>query len=1039
MSRILSLILSILLITLIASSVLARPVERDTDRIHKKYGLPGLDTDQSGTGARVDSLFLFAASGPGAFGSDGTDGRGFTFDGAGGAATAGWTSVDKTSQQGMYWHMAPAAITAGHPTDMAGAGQPWTPGDVNNNYLLWCGRQNVCGWNRTIGYGNGWDQWLRIESQDFTDDIVINFYYSTSYEGDVWDHFEVMIEENASGNESIVTHFDDTTEGDQAAHDFTLTIEAADGTIYGDIILRFSTDGAWSDEDGILPSNIGAVWLDNLEVIVDGVTTIQEDFESAIMPSTISADIPSGAGDFAQLYSALFAQDICVVNVTNSWAFYDPETQNDNYPIPVITYGPPYLDNDVRSPILSLAHSLDDPSGQPLEMGADTQVWLYSWVYGDLPENPLIYYSWSIAAQVADVPCVNVAKNDGFVTYADARQWGLIDENVTQYAAESADGGQIEGLQMTLNCVDMFPFWVNINGDGTDHTPGPYFDNARLVLLNASSVAWDVNQISRFQDNFPEVSTGKVRIDSANNIAPISTDFIVPGDSSVIDLNMDLVGGIQHAINPTSGGDLPALYMWFRVVAGPHADMISPDMADQDASDGSWSPWVGTEIFDGSTYGVVQADSARTNGNWSPGVWAFDFNDEYFLPGDVIQLFYRAESVDGVIETSPRWAMSTSPELRGVYTARCLPTDGSVMLFVEDHLGVRGFWDEAFQYNGYGNVDIYSVMGCTSGLDNGLAGRAESVDLVQYTTIVWSSGSIPTYTVSQHGIDNSGDDLLLTNWLENSEHTVALWMMGDMLAGDLGNSSMFLHDVLGAHLISSTQYYDDMTGIMVPEVSAVHPALEYLGGAPTFYVDGGCPGLEDFNVIVPYGTMSSTTFAWEDDSGTGMVAGVLNLDPDGDGEVTNGNGQNNPVAFNPFGYYHAWDSGYALSVDRDYVRLMVGHVLSNLLHAIPNQAEVGIPEDPVPATQLRGNYPNPFNPTTTISFNLAEAGPVELVVYDIAGRRVIELVNAKLDQGSHDIRWDGRDISGNRVASGIYFYKMDAGSYSATDKMVMLK
>ena len=89
---------------------------------------------------------------------------------------------------------------------------------------------------------------------------------------------------------------------------------------------------------------------------------------------------------------------------------------------------------------------------------------------------------------------------------------------------------------------------------------------------------------------------------------------------------------------------------------------------------------------------------------------------------------------------------------------------------------------------------------------------------------------------------------------------------------------------------------------------------------------------------------------------------------------------------------------------------------------------------------LSQNYPNPFNPSTTIVFELPEANTVTLRIYNIKGQLVRTLLNnGAWDAGRHSVKWDGRNQSGNRIASGIYIYHLSAGSFSKARRMILLK
>ena len=89
--------------------------------------------------------------------------------------------------------------------------------------------------------------------------------------------------------------------------------------------------------------------------------------------------------------------------------------------------------------------------------------------------------------------------------------------------------------------------------------------------------------------------------------------------------------------------------------------------------------------------------------------------------------------------------------------------------------------------------------------------------------------------------------------------------------------------------------------------------------------------------------------------------------------------------------------------------------------------------------QLQQNYPNPFNPETVISFQLPVASEVKLAIYDVTGRRVRTLVQAKRPAGSHEVVWDGRDDAGNPVPSGQYFVELQAGNAVSSRKLLLAK
>ena len=101
---------------------------------------------------------------------------------------------------------------------------------------------------------------------------------------------------------------------------------------------------------------------------------------------------------------------------------------------------------------------------------------------------------------------------------------------------------------------------------------------------------------------------------------------------------------------------------------------------------------------------------------------------------------------------------------------------------------------------------------------------------------------------------------------------------------------------------------------------------------------------------------------------------------------------------------------------------------------------LGGPNVTVPTSySLKQNYPNPFNPRTTIAYYVADAGNVSLVIYNLLGEQVRTLIDESQDVGEYSIEWDGRDDSGRAVSSGVYFYRLSAGDFNETKKMMLMK
>ena len=85
------------------------------------------------------------------------------------------------------------------------------------------------------------------------------------------------------------------------------------------------------------------------------------------------------------------------------------------------------------------------------------------------------------------------------------------------------------------------------------------------------------------------------------------------------------------------------------------------------------------------------------------------------------------------------------------------------------------------------------------------------------------------------------------------------------------------------------------------------------------------------------------------------------------------------------------------------------------------------------------NYPNPFNPVTTISYDLPKESLVSITIYDMLGNKVKTLINAQQRSGYHTLNWDATNNFGGKVSAGMYIYTIQAWEFSQANKMVLLK
>jgi hypothetical protein len=124
-------------------------------------------------------------------------------------------------------------------------------------------------------------------------------------------------------------------------------------------------------------------------------------------------------------------------------------------------------------------------------------------------------------------------------------------------------------------------------------------------------------------------------------------------------------------------------------------------------------------------------------------------------------------------------------------------------------------------------------------------------------------------------------------------------------------------------------------------------------------------------------------------------------------------------------------------VTSDNVGFLAAFVFVNSLP--PVSVSDGPSTNPLPRASMNQNFPNPFNPDTSIPFSVETAGRVILRIYDSRGHLVRILLDEERQPGNYEIVWDGRSDRGERLSSGSYFYQIESHGFQSTRKMIALK
>ena len=929
------------------------------------------------------------------------------------------------------------------------------PGGAGN-IAAWCGDITIPACNASDvegGYGSSWNDLIEWRAAVANPAIGVTVHFTAYANIDSepgYDGTEVVYYD-ADGRFSAA-YFDGTILNQFIDVTFSLSPADYQGAGSNEVVVQvnFQSDGGWDDGDCSFPS-AGAVQIDDITVTLDqgsGLVSSFTDFESGWGDWAVA--FPVGVGDFAQIWTNLEDIDPCFSNYSAQVAFID-----DGLIVPGVgpslcqdwCYGPGgYIVNTTggaAGPDSHLFIAVESPVIEWPSTDADGAYIVYeAYRHEDLTADaPGMFYTWSVrstaSADPADIELAAWADRN-FVYYGGPDYVRFL-ESVTDLMEPSRLFTQVQ-----FTCYELGYAWDWVGNDGY---PAPYFDNIRYMAYPFYGPGMASRELDLANDNFPAIAevdlvnlgNNSVRFDMANNIALASTLRNDPGDTIVID------------IVPVRAG----------------ADFVSDPELVWTMQPNHLFDAYRTSVYGTATSGVsVGVPAVGVSGSATPGKWAFDLPDSNFLfPGDILHYYISATDTDGVEEqtaTMPASVIgvgvpngfgdfSSALAYNSSFTVRALPSvyedpfnPGSLVtpktLFWNDfaNRGGETEWHGAFANLGFllgRDYDTYYTNGPSSGVGNGLGGRASALSLIDYENLVYTAGDLGVNTIANGDAANdiSNDLEVLDSWLRQGDKDA--FFTGDELVYDLSvnagaAATQFVQDWMKVSFVTN-----DLRPLInnqaTPLVKSITGNGIFLDGQ-SWIAYGGCNGINTFDAVTADAVNGGVRLAeFTDPNGaTGAYnysAATLYTDAT----------YNARVVTMPYDLMYIYNDPDAAKVNASLpVRAVI---LEQVLAHFGVEGDVNeiSPVQSAEKFAIR-NYPNPFNPTTKIDYTMPKAGHLTLKIYNVKGELVKTLIDDQIET-SGSIMWDGTNDSGAKVSSGVYFSEARTGGQVQVNKMALVK
>lgn len=936
-------------------------------------------------------------------------------DTSGDADWNAWTHWDETQPTITHWH------ASGYNAENLSGGL--------NNLAAFCGdaTYEACDSTDPVGgYGNNWNDILEFSFTVSDKNTESTMEVSGVFNSNTEPGYDFVTFRFVTADGFVEA---DVFDGVQEARSFSFSLlfESADYVGDNNDEVRFQvqveSDGGWSDEDCDYWSN-GACQVDDLRVqCSNGDCDVFTDFQDGTLGQWYYT-FPRGVGDFSAIWSNLVGLDPCIENSSPQVAFID-----DGIVVPGVgpsycinwCYGPNgfivnttggalpggHLSNLVESPVISW------PGDEYTGAGFAFDVYQHEDLSADAPG---IFYTWNVRSTADEVnhPIATQSWNNRHFVYYGPEQYLREDLVISDLLVPGATHVQVQ-----LQCQELGWLW---GWGGNDGYPAPYFDNVRLTAFATLGPKMIVREINLAQDNFKELeepvdlddlASNYVRFDAALSTAIGGDSHNTPGDS------------LTASIYPARVG---AEIISTRLVYSMDRNPVFDSVRDPDWGSSGFSPGTKNEL------------TSR---------YFFDLPDSSFLfPGDVLHYYIEATDAVGHTEalTSTLPADTTGfgnfthpTAYNRSFQMHALPSvnqwgDQPTVLFWNDNASRSGedLWFDALDQLGLGmghDYDVYYTNGPSSGVGNGLGGRAAPGNIDGYTDLLYTCGDLGVNTISNGdpNMDPGNDTALLLEWFDSGVGRDA-FLCGDNLASDMSSSgplnSNFLADIMNVEVLTNSirQFiHNQTTPVVLPEASnSVFPT------SSSWITYGGCFGINSFDGILA-GDGAERLARFSNPAGIAdydFSAATLNMRED------------DSIITMPYDFmYIQTDPNNKAGREMDARVYVLRDILSWFdVHTV-------IPPSGVPGLVKfsASSYPNPFNPATRISYTMPKQGHLTLKVYNVRGELVKTLIDGIRTAGPGHIMWDGTTSQDAQVSSGVYFYEARTGGEVVINKMALVK